>query len=80
MDFEKFSNSVSVRYWMDGLNSNPDPHSTKYAWVRNLKRFCDWIGKDPDQLIEERKAQMKSDDPRVQHETEMILPQISKSG
>jgi integrase len=65
--------AVSVQYWLDGLKGNVDPHSTRYHWVRCLKRFCDWAGKDPDQLIEERRVQLKSDDPRVQHEAELQL-------
>jgi len=73
MDLEKLEKSVSVRYWLDGLKNNGGPHSTTYHWVRNLKRFCDWVGKTPDQLIEERKQQLRSDDQRVQHEAEMSL-------
>jgi hypothetical protein len=49
------------------------PHSTSYHWVRHLKRFCDWVGKSSDQLIEERKQQLKSDDQRAQHKAKMSL-------
>ncbi len=73
MLLEGFGESVSVRYWLDGLKNNAGPHSTSYHWVRHLKRFCDWVGKNPDQLIEERKQQLKSDDQRVQHAAEMSL-------
>jgi len=73
MDLDEFEKSVSVRYWLDGLRNNAGPHSTVYHWVRNLKRFCDWVGKSPDELIEERKQQLKSDDQRVQHAAEMNL-------
>ncbi len=73
MDKAVFENSLSVKYWMDSLNSKAGPHSTKYIWKHHLKRFCDWIEKTPDQLIEERKQQLKSEDERVKHQSEMQL-------
>lgn len=73
MDKQEFEKSVSVKYWMDSLNSKTGPHSTKYVWKHHLKRFCDYIKKTPDQLIEERKEHLKSDDERVRHQAEMQL-------
>jgi len=84
MDLDSFEKSVSVQYWLDGLKNNMDPHSTRYHWVHNLKRFCEWIDKAPDQLIEEHKQQLRSDDARVQHQAEMNLKryiaELQKSG
>ena len=76
MDKQEFLNSVSVKYWMDSLNSKTGPHSTKYVWKHHLKRFCDWAGKTPDQLVAERKEQLKSDDRRVNHQAEMTVKQF----
>lgn len=73
MDKAEFENSLSVKYWMDSLNSKGGPHSTKYIWKHHLKRFCDWLDKTPDQLIEDRKQQLKNDDERVKHQAEMQL-------
>lgn len=73
MDKAGFENSLSVKYWMDSLNSKAGPHSTKYIWKHHLKRFCGWLGKTPDQLVQERKMQQKSDDERVKHQAEMQL-------
>lgn len=78
MDKKEFLNSLSVKYWMDSLKSKGGPHSTKYVWKHHLKRFCDWIGKTPDQLIEERKAHLKSEDQRVNHQAEMQVKKFIK--
>ena len=67
----EFENCLSVRYWMDSLNGKVGPHSTKYIWLHHLKRFCDWVGKTPDQLVMERKEHLKSDYGRVRHQAEM---------
>jgi len=79
MEKAEFENSLSVKYWMDSLNSKAGPHSTKYIWKHHLKRFCEWLGKTPDQLIEERKQHLKSDDERVKHEAEMELKRFLTS-
>lgn len=78
MDKTEFENSLSVRYWMDSLNSKAGPHSTKYVWKHHLKRFCDWSGKTPDMLVEERKGHLKSDDERLQHQAEMQVKKFIK--
>jgi integrase len=68
---EEFAKSVAVQTWLGGLKTSMDLHSTKYHWLGNLKRFCEWIGKTPDQLIEERKNDLKSEDQRERHRAEM---------
>ena len=74
----KFEDSVSVQFWMDSLPSKAGPHGTKYVWLHHLKRFCSWIGKTPDLLIEERKRDLQSDDPRVRHRAEMDVKRFLK--
>jgi len=71
MNKEEFIKSASVQTWLTGLKSRADLHSTKYHWVGNLKRFCEWVGKTPDQLIEERKEQLHSEDQRERHSAEL---------
>lgn len=78
MDKTEFLNSLSVKYWMDSLNSKAGPHSTKYVWKHHLKRFCDWSGKTPDMLVEERKEDLKSQDERLQHQAEMQVKKFIK--
>jgi len=78
MDKTEFENSLSVRYWMDSLNSKTGPHSTQYVWKHHLKRFCDWSGKTPDMLIKERKHDLKSDDERLKHQAEMQVKKFIK--
>jgi len=55
-DLESFD---SVRNWLGGLNTKS--HWTRVVYLRGLKKFCEWVGKDPDQLIEERKARLRRD-------------------
>jgi integrase len=69
-DLEKFK---TVADWIRGLKGNSEPHSTKYSWLHHLKRFCAWVGKTPDELIEERKVQLQSNDRSVQHMAEKNL-------
>ncbi|MGD0978202.1 MAG: tyrosine-type recombinase/integrase [Candidatus Bathyarchaeia archaeon] len=71
MNLEEFMKSGSVQTWLTGLKSSPDLHSTKYHWAGNLKRFCEWAGKTPDQLIEERKEQLRSEDQRERYSAEL---------
>jgi integrase len=65
--------SLSVQTWMSGLKSPMKMHTTKYSWVNNLKRFCEWAKKTPDELIEDRKAELKSEDQRERHKAELRL-------
>lgn len=67
----EFDEELSVKYWMDSLNGKSGPHTTKYIFKKNLQKFCEWIQKTPDQLIDERKLQLKDEDQRVNHQAEM---------
>jgi site-specific recombinase XerD len=76
---EEFEGSTALKYWLDSLKGNEASHSTKYVWKHHLKRFCNWAGKTPDQLVEERKRQLESEDKRVQHQAETRVKEFLKA-
>jgi integrase len=63
---------------MDSLPGRDGVATTKYYWKRNLKSFCDWLGKNPDQLIEERRRDLKAEDLRVQHRVELDVKRFMR--
>ena len=71
-DFEGFE---SIKYWMDSLKGRDSVGSTKYQWKLRLRKFCEWLGKTPDDLIDERKEDLKSEDDRIKHRAEMKVKQ-----
>lgn len=60
MEIDEMLQSDSVKTWFSGLNSELRLHSTKYKGIRDLKRFCEWTGKTPDELIRERQTRLAS--------------------
>ncbi len=65
MDFvERFP---SVKYWVDGLTCR---EVTKRSYLLYFRAFCRWLKKSPEELVVERKEDLKSDDLRVQHAAE----------
>jgi len=76
---EQFLNYESVKQWFDGLGSNSSEH-TKEAYLNDLIQYCDWLGKTPDQLKEERKQELKSDDIDVKMTAEKTLNRYANSG
>lgn len=64
----------SGRRWLDGVAAD---HSrsiqTEEQYARCLKVFCDWIGKNPDELITEREDQSKNKDRKIQRKAEENL-------
>jgi len=62
------------RRWLDGVAAD---HSgslqTEEQYARCLKLFCEWVGKNPDELIAEREEQIKSEDKRIQRKAEENL-------
>ena len=73
MEIDEMLQSASVKTWFSGLNSELRLHSTKYHWIKDLKRFCEWGGKTPDELIQERKGQLASSDEGVRHQAEINI-------
>lgn len=78
MEKEAFENQESVKYWMDSLPGKDGVHTTKYQWKHNLRKFCEWAEKTPDELIAERKEEVKSEDAKVQHRKEMLVKKFLK--
>lgn len=44
---------------------------TRLSYCKGLKSFCDWIGKNPDQLIAERKKELKSEETEMNAENKL---------
>jgi len=44
---------------------------TILAYCKGLKTYCDWIGKNPDELIAERKAELKNEDTEMNAENKL---------
>ena len=72
---EDFERSEIVQYRMGLLGGRDAVDSTKYQWKLRLRMFCERLGKTPDELIDERKEDLKSVDDRVRHRAEMNLKQ-----
>ena len=61
----------AVKYWMGELvNRAP---STRGKYRRFFMGFCDFAEASADELVEQRKSDLKSDDPRVQRRIESLL-------
>ena len=64
----------SVKRWLSAVHADHTGSSeTRECYLRWFKRFCDRLGKTPDQLIEERKALVKSEDMTGEREAEETL-------
>lgn len=74
MSDEEFKNYKSVRVWTNYLSAE----GTERLYLSKLKRFCDWVGKDPDTLIEERYSLLRSEDIRENHEHEELATAFLK--
>ena len=70
---EDFDRSEAVQYWMGSLGGRDTVGSTKYQWKLRLRKFCKWLGKTSDELIDERKEDLKNDDDRIRHRAEMVV-------
>lgn len=63
----------SVKKVMSHLRSKTDSDATKRQYLYSIKYFCDFMGKNPDELIEERKIHRisKDFDLRISHEEKL---------
>lgn len=63
----------TVKRWLEDVaTTGGGSENTQKVYVRALEEYCSFTGKNPDQLIEERKTQLKSDsdeDRRIAEET-----------
>jgi len=55
---------------MENLYATRGTGSTKYQWRRKVYDFCEWLSKTPNELIEQRKLDLKSDDETVKRKIE----------
>jgi len=60
----------SVRRWITRLNKKSRSPNTRRSYLGWLKRFCEYRGLNPDELIEERRADLRSRDDDVRHRAE----------
>jgi len=68
----------SVRQWFDGLGTSSE--YTKRNYLDDLIHYCEWAKKTPDQLKQDRKEQLKSDDIDVKMTAEKMLNRYANSG
>ncbi len=69
----------SVKRWLTQVGSKTGSKSTQRIYLFNLNVYCKDIGKNPDEIIAERKSHLKSDDEtrKRQHE-EMLMDHFNK--
>ena len=67
----EFNEYESIRYWMDTLATRSK--NTKDGYRRQLRLFCKAVNMTPDELIQKRKEDLKSDDIYKRHQIEMLL-------
>jgi site-specific recombinase XerD len=62
-----------LEYWMAEMSNRAQ--STKAKYAKNLEMFCQWLGKTPEQILEERKQDLMKADIREQrrYETQLKL-------
>jgi hypothetical protein len=63
----------TVKRWLTQVGSNTGAKSTQKTYLSNLNRYCKAIGKNPDEIIKERKSHLKSDDENVRRQHEEML-------
>jgi integrase len=71
IEMSEFKTFESVKFWMDGIANRKE--STKVSYLRNMRRFCEAISFNPDQLYEMRKQDLKSEDERAKYRMENLL-------
>jgi len=75
---QKYLEYKTVRNWLDGVATTSE--YTKRFYLADIIEYCTWAGKTPDQLIQERKAQLRSRDQDVKMTAENLLRQYANSG
>jgi len=68
------------RLWLTAVTSDKTGSDhTLLAYCKGLKTYCDWIGKNPDQLIAERRLEIKNEDTEMNAENKLrILRDVRK--
>jgi len=60
----------SVKRWITKLNKKSGSPNTRRTYLRWIRRFCEYVGMNPDELIAERREELKSDDDYIRHRAE----------
>lgn len=60
-----------IEYWLSEMSNRSKGTREKYASIMDL--FCKWLNKSPEQIIQERKQDLKAEEPREQRRYESYL-------
>ncbi|MDH5267234.1 MAG: site-specific integrase [Candidatus Bathyarchaeota archaeon] len=64
----------TVDRWLDTvLAENIGSENTEYLYAKYIQIYCEMTGKNPDQLVAERKEQIRSENPEIVHKAEEML-------
>jgi len=64
----------TVNRWLDTvLAENTGSENTEFLYAKYIRAYCDMVKRTPDQLIAERKKQVKSETPEITHKAEEML-------
>ena len=66
----------SVRLWMSKVGGKSGSTGTQKVYLRNLRHYCEWFDKNPDEMIEERKEQAKNQDESIKQRHEDKLDEF----
>ena len=75
---QKYLEYKTIQNWFNGVATTSE--YTKKFYLADIIEYCTWAGKTPDQLIQERKAQLRSRDQDVKMTAENLLRQYANSG
>ena len=60
-----------IGYWMEELSGRAESTKKKYQFI--LKQFCEYLAKTPEQIVAERKEDLKSVDIMEKRRYERML-------
>jgi len=73
---EQLKKQKTVKRWFDQVSQGVGSKSTERLYLHFLDNFVEFTGKQPDELIAERREHLKDDDPEVQMQHEERLKQF----
>jgi len=71
MKLDEFRKHESIEFWMDQLATRRK--STREAYLGDFRHFCEWLGQNPDEILDQRKKEMKNYDQEKKHHYEVKL-------
>jgi site-specific recombinase XerD len=70
-ELEKYE---TVKRWITSVMTNKTKsEGTRRQYIWQLARFCEWVGKNPDELIREREMHLKGKSEKVKRQHEELL-------